>query len=164
MGYVQGRQHVARRDDIDSNARMGPFDRQTARQMSDGCFGGVVRGLWLRYIDDSTRHGPYHDHAPFLFSLHQMLRNCTGPEVGAVEIHAHQFVEAVGRVCDGVEVLGEAGGGDKMVHLAVRADDLVEGVSDRFGIRDVTEMRSDFRFPTKAMVSGRVLAVRAFGD
>ena len=86
-----------------------------------------------------------------------MLRNCTGPEVGAVEVHAHQFVETVGGVCNGVEVLGEAGGGDKVVNLAVSADDLVEGASDRVGIRDITEMRSDFRFPTrKTMVSGRV--------
>ena len=86
-----------------------------------------------------------------------MLRHCTSPEVGAIEIHTHQFVEAVGGVCNGVEVLGEAGGGDKMVDLAVSADDLVEGASDRLGIRDITEMRSDFRFPTKkTVVSGRV--------
>lgn len=56
VGYVQGRQHVARRDDIDSNARMGPFNSQAARQMSDGSFGGVVRGLWLWDVDDSARH------------------------------------------------------------------------------------------------------------
>ena len=86
-----------------------------------------------------------------------MLRHCTGPEVGAIEIHTHQFVEAVRRVCNGVEVLGEAGGGDEMVNLAMSADYLVERASDRIGIRNIAEMRSDFRFPIRTRVSGGVL-------
>jgi len=48
-------------------------------------------------------------------------------------------------VVDGWEVLGEAGGGDEVVDLAVLCDDLVQSCGYRLWLRDVGVVCGDLR-------------------
>ena len=75
---LQGRQHVARADDVDADPRVGPFHRQAGCQMTDCRLGRVIRCLRLRNIDYTSRHGPNEDHASFGLPFHKMAshRGC----------------------------------------------------------------------------------------
>ena len=108
--------------------------------MSDCGFGGVVRGLWLRYIDDGAGHGSDHHHRALSLAIEQMFSIFTSPEICAVDIDAPEFVEAVGRVGDGIKVFSKAGGGDQVVDFAMVTEDFGEAGFDGLVIRNVAEV------------------------
>lgn len=98
--------------------------------MSDRSLCGVVRSLRLRDVDDGATHGADHDNAAGCIALHQVLGNTNSEEPGAVDVHTPKLLHAVVWVVDGREVLGEAGGCDEVVDLAVLRDDLVQSCGD----------------------------------
>lgn len=122
---------------------MRPLDGERAGQVPHGRLGSVVRGLRLRHVDDRTTHAADEDDRAGRLPLHEMARHARREEVGAVDIDAPQLLHAVVGVLDGVVVLGEAGGGDKVVDLAVVLDDLVDGGVYRVGGGDVGVVRGD---------------------
>lgn len=113
--------------------------------MPDGGFGGVVRRLRLRHVDNGAGHGADHDHRAFDLALHEMPRHFAGEKVRAVDIDAPELLHAVWWVCDGVEVFGEAGRCDEVVDFAVVSDYIGHNVLDRHVVRHVTVVRGDFR-------------------
>jgi hypothetical protein len=88
--------------------------------------------LWLRHIDDGAGHAADEDHAPWGLAFHQVLRDGDGEQVCAVDVDAPELADAVNRVIDGLEILGEAGGGDEVVDPAVLYDDFGDGGFDGF--------------------------------
>lgn len=66
-----------------------------------------------------------------------------GEVVGAVDVDGPALLDAFGWVVDGVEVLGEAGGGDEVVDAAVERDDVVERLVDGVGAGDVGVVGGD---------------------
>jgi len=109
---VQCSKHIARRDDIDSNVCVRPLHRKRARQMPHGRLGRIVRCLRLGHVDNMSRHGPDHHHTAPNLPFHQMLSEAGGPVVGAIEIDAHELVDPIGGVGNGIKVFGEACTGD----------------------------------------------------
>ena len=109
---------------------MRPLDCKRRRHVPDRSLCGVVRSLRLRDVDNGTAHGPDHDNAAGCIALHQVLGNTNSKEPGAVNVDAPQLLHAVVWVFDGWEVLGEAGGCDEVVDLAVLRDDLVQSCGD----------------------------------
>jgi hypothetical protein len=142
--HLQRGKHVSRRDAVDPNARARPLNRQAGRQMADRSLRRVVWGLRLGNIDDSTRHATNHDNAPGRLPLHEVLGHSYSIQVGTVDVDPPEFLYAVMRVGDGVVVLGEASGRDEVVDLAVRLEDLGEGLVDGSWARDVAEVCRDF--------------------
>ena len=87
---------------------MRPLDRQTGREVADRGLRGVIRGLRLRHVNDAAGHGSDQHHAAFRFPFHQVASYRCGVEISAVEIDAHELLQSVKRIGDGLEVLGEA--------------------------------------------------------
>ena len=123
---------------------MCPFNGQTRRQMPDSRFGRVVGRLWLRHVDNGARHGTDHDHGAFGLALHEMSSHLAGEVVSAVNIDTPKLLHAVGWVCYGVEVLGEAGRCDKVINLAVVSDNVGHDLLDRHVVGHVTVVGGDF--------------------
>jgi len=107
-----------------------PLNGERRRHVSDRSLRGIVRSLGLGDVDDGTAHGPDHDDAARGVALHQVLGNTNSEEPGAVDVHTPKLLHAVVWVVDGREVLGEAGGCDEVVDLAVLRDDLVQSCGD----------------------------------
>jgi len=143
MLYSQGSKHVTRRDGVDTDSSVCPLDGQTGAEMTDRSLGRVVWSLWLRHVDNGTRHTANHDHAALGLPLHEMLGHADGEKVGAVNIDAPQLLDAVVWVADCVKVLGEASRSDEVIDLAVIADDLLDDLVDRFRIRDIGVVSCD---------------------
>ena len=78
-----------------------------------------------------------------------MPGKCTGPKVGAIHVDAPEFVQTIGRIGNGVEVLREAGRGDEVVDFAVVGQDLVETGFDRLRVGNVGKVGRDFRIAVK---------------
>lgn len=66
---LQGCKHVSRTDAVDSDTRVRPLDCQTAREMSDCSFRGVVGCLGLGHIDNGSRHRADHNSTSASFTL-----------------------------------------------------------------------------------------------
>jgi hypothetical protein len=111
----------------------------------DSSFGGVVGGLRLRDVDDGTAHGADHDNAAIGLALHQVLRDADSEQPGTVNVDSPQLLHTVVRIVDGWVVLGEAGGCDKVVDLAVLRNDLVESCGHRLRLGDVGVVCGDAR-------------------
>lgn len=127
----QGREHVARRDTVDSNVSVRPLNRTGCSKMSHCGFCCIVGCLWLRNIDDGTRHGANEDHrAGCCVSFHEVFCNACSEEVCAVYVDAPELLHPFVGVGDGVVVLGKAGAGDQMINLAVLANDIGKGGFD----------------------------------
>lgn len=129
-GDLQCGEHVSGRNAVDAHTCVCPFDCERGRHVSDCSLRGVVRSLWLGDVDNGTTHGADHDNAARCVALHQVLGNTNSKEPCAVNIDAPQLLHAVVWVFDGWEVLGEAGGCDEVVDLAVLCDDLVQSLGD----------------------------------
>jgi hypothetical protein len=114
---------------------------------------GVVRGLRLWHVHDCTAHAANEHDATWGLALHEMLGHPDGEEVGAIDVDTPELLHAVVWVLDGVEVLGEAGGGDQMVDLAMVLDDLSKDRVDRLWVGDICVVSSD---------SGDLLSSRIF--
>jgi hypothetical protein len=140
----QSCQHVSRRDAVDADAGMSPLDGQTRCQMSYGGFGGVVRCLWLRHVDDGARHAADEDNAARRVPLHQMLRDSHGVEVGSINVDPPELLDAVVGVRDGIVVFGEPGRCHQVVDFSMLFDNLGERLADRRRTRDIAEMGCDF--------------------
>ena len=130
---------------------MGPLDRQTRRHLPHRRFGRIVRRLGLGHVDDGPRHGADHDDAAGRFALHEVAGHADGEEVGAVHVDAPELLHAVVGVGDGVEVLGEAGGGDEVVDAAVGREDFGDGGCHGVGVRDVGVVGGDFGAPVRGL-------------
>ena len=144
-GDSQGSQHVTWANHVHSHARMCPFNRQATSQMSHSSLCRVVWCLRLRNVDNGTRHASNHDHGPLGLSIHQVLGGLTCPEVCPIDIHTPELAHPIGRVCNGIKVLGEASRGDKMVDFAMIAENLLEARFYRLRIGYITEVGSHFR-------------------
>jgi hypothetical protein len=114
--------------------------------------GGVVRSLRLWDVDDGTAHGTDHDDAARRLALHQVLGDTDSEEPGTVNVDTPQLLHTVVWVIDGREVLGEAGGGDQVVDLAVLRDDLVKRRGYGLGLRDVGIVCGDLGYIPRAWV------------
>lgn len=66
-----------------------------------------------------------------------------GEEVSAVNIDTPEFLHAIWWVCDGIEVLGEAGGCNKVVNFAVVFDNIGNDLLDRDVVGHVTVVGRD---------------------
>jgi hypothetical protein len=150
--HLQCGEHVTRGDAVNPNASTCPLNRQTRRQMADSSLRCVVRSLRLRNIDNSTRHAANHDNAPGHLPLHEVLGHSYSIQVGTVNIDSPKLLYAVMRVGDGVVVLCEARRRDEVVDLAVRLEDLGEGLVDGCWARDVAEVCCDLRDAGCALV------------
>jgi hypothetical protein len=64
-------------------------------------------------------------------------------EVGAVDVDSPELAHAVDGVVDGLEVLGETGGCDEVVDLAVSCNDLGDASLDGLGVGDVGVVGGD---------------------
>jgi len=136
-------QHVPRADAVDPDVRMRPFDRQATGQMSDSSLGSIVWRLRLRHVDDRTGHRSDHDDAALGLALHQMPRKSGCAQVGAVDVDAPQFLNAVEGVTDCVEVLRESGGRHHAVDFAMLFDDGCHRAIDGIGGGDVAGVGCD---------------------
>lgn len=116
---------------------MRPLDRERRGHVSDSSLSGVVGSLRLWDVDNGTAHGADHDNAAGCFALHQVLGNTNSEEPGAVDIDTPKLLHTVMWVVDSWEVLGEAGGSDKVVDLAVLCDDLVQRCGHGLWLRHV---------------------------
>ena len=112
---------------------MSPFYRQATSQVPYSSLRGVVRRLRLRYVYDGSRHRSDQDHTTLGFSLHQVAGHSYRKEVSAINIDSPKLLEAVIGVFDSVKILGEAGGSDEVVNLAVMPDDLGDRLVDGVG-------------------------------
>lgn len=136
-------QHVSRADAVDTNAGMGPFDRQASRQMPHRRLGGIVWRLRLRDVDDASRHAANHDDAARGLSLHQMLRHADRKEVGPIDVDSPQLLHPVIGVRDRVIVLRKSGRSDQVVDLAVVTKYIGNRCVHRLGRRDIGIMGGD---------------------
>lgn len=59
-----------------------------------------------------------------------MFRDGDGEQVCTVDVDAPELADAVDGVVDGLEVLGETGGCDEVVNLAMLLDDFGDGGVD----------------------------------
>ena len=143
-GGLQCGQHVARSNHVDTDPSVRPFNSQTGRQMSDGGLGRVVGRLRLRHVDNGAGHGADHDHGALGLALHEMPSDLAGEEVRAIDVDTPQLLHAVWRVCDGIEVFGEAGRCNKVVNLAVTLDNVGNDLLDRHVVGHVTVVSRDF--------------------
>lgn len=73
--HLQSSKHVARRDAVNSNVGMSPFDGERCGKVSNTSLGSVVRSLGLRDVDNGTGHATDHDNASWGLSLHQVAGN-----------------------------------------------------------------------------------------
>ena len=122
---------------------MSPLHGQARRKVANCSFRGVVRRLGLGDVDDCAGHGADHDHAAWGFTLHQVTRDSGREKVCSINIDAPELLDAVERVCDGIEVLGEARGGDQVVNLAMVLDNRLNCCIDRVGVGDVRIVGGD---------------------
>lgn len=90
--------------------------------------------LRLRYVDDGTAHTADEDHAAPGLALHEVASDGCRKEVGTVDIDGEQLAHALDGVVGGLEVLGEARGGDQVVNLAVLGQDLGDAGMDALWI------------------------------
>ena len=65
--------------------------------------------------------------------------------IGTVDVDGPAFLHPLGGVVDGVEVLRETGGGDKVVDMAVLGNDLVDSRVDGVGAANVGVVSGDLR-------------------
>ena len=93
--------------------------------------------MWLRYVDNSTRHGTDHDNATRSLALDKVAGNASGEEVASVNIDGPALLHTLVRVIDGIEVLCETGRRDEVVDVAVLSKDFLNGLVDRVGAADV---------------------------
>ena len=123
--------------------------------MPDSCFGGVVGSLRLWDVDNGTAHGADHDNAAVGLALHQVLCDTNSEQPRAVDVNTPQLLHTVVWVVNSWVVLGEPGGGDEVVDLAVLRDDLVEGRSHGLGLGDIGVVSGD----TRNVFRARILAL-----
>lgn len=123
---------------------MGPLNRQTGSQMSHSCLCGIVRSLWLRNVNDGSRHATNEDYASICLALHQVLCNGDCEEICAINVDAPELADTIDWVIDGFEVLGESGGCDQVVNLAMLLDDLCDCGVDGLGGGDISVVSCDF--------------------
>ncbi len=123
---------------------MRPLHRQTTRQVPHGCLRSIIWRLRLRYIDNCSGHTPDKDHSTRRLTLDEVLRDADGEEICAVDIDAPELADPLDGVVDGLEVLGEAGGGDEVVDFAVLGDNFCDSGFDGFLRRDVGVVGSYF--------------------
>lgn len=98
--------------------------------MPHSSLSSIVRRLWLRHIDNSTRHASNKDHCSWRLTFHQVFCNTNGKEVCSIHVDAPELADTVDWVVDSWEVLGETGGCDEVVNLAMLRDDLCDASVD----------------------------------
>lgn len=143
--HLQSSHHVTGRDTVDPNVIWCPLHRKRRCQLPDSCLGRVIRSLGLRHIDNSTGHASNHDNATAGLALDQVPGNPSREVIGTVDVDGPAFLHPLGGVVDGVEVLRETGGGDKVVDMAVLGNDLVDGCVDGVGATNVGVVSGDLR-------------------
>ena len=116
---------------------MSPLHGQARRKMANCSFRGVIRRLRLGNVDDCAGHGADHDHAAWGFTLHQVTRDSRREEVCSINIDPPELLDTVERIRDGIEVLGEARGGDQVVNLAMVLDNRLDCCIDRVRVGNV---------------------------
>ena len=122
---------------------MSQLHRERSRKVPNSSFGNVVGGLRLRDVDDAAGHAADEDEGARGGAGDKVAGDGGGEEVGAVDVDAPEFLEPVVRVSDGVEVLGEAGGGHQVVDLVVvSGEDRGDGGVDGVGGGDVAVVGS----------------------
>lgn len=118
---------------------MGPFDRHAGSQMSDRRFGGIIRSLGLRNVDNAAGHAANKDHRSVLRApFHQVLSYTRREQVGAVDVDCPDLPHALVGVCFGRKVLGEAGRRDQVINLAMSLDDACQCLVDAIRVGDIT--------------------------
>lgn len=70
--------------------------------------GGSHLRLGLGDIDNGTAHAADEDHAALTLTSHQVTRDSSREQVGAVHVDSEELAHAVEGVISGLEVLGEA--------------------------------------------------------
>lgn len=103
--------------------------------MPDGRFRGVVWSLGLGNVDDLSGHAADHDDAARCLTLHEVFCDTRCEKVCAVNINPPELLHSVIGVGDGIEVLGEPGGGDQVVDSAMLLDDLRKSLVYGVGVR-----------------------------
>lgn len=130
--------------------------------MADGRLGDVVRTTLCQYlvqgfidrrydylrlrlgnVDDGSRHAANQNHATGRLALHEMAGDGGSKQVCTVNIDGPQLAHAVNGIVDGLKVLGEAGGSDEVVNLAMLLDDFGDAGLDRLGVGDVGVVGGD---------------------
>jgi len=72
-----------------------------------------------------------------------VLGSLNTEEICSVDVDTPELLHALVWVGDGFVVLAETGGGDEAVDFAVLFDDGREGLGDRLGGGDITEVAGD---------------------
>lgn len=131
--HSQRGQHVAGADAVDADVGVSPLNSHRRRQMPHSSLRSVVRSLGLRDVDNGAGHRADHHDAAGRLTFHQVLGHASREEVGAVDVDAPELLDAIERILNRVEVLGEASRGHQVVDLAVLANDLGKDIRDRVG-------------------------------
>lgn len=111
--------------------------------MPNRSFGGIVRRLGLRYVDNGAGHGADKDNASASLTRHQVLCSLYGEQVGAIDVDSPQLLHTIKGVRNGIEVLGEAGRCHEVVDLAVLLHNVRKRFRDGFWVRDIGVMGCD---------------------
>lgn len=138
MGNLVGDSHST----LPSRTRNSGAARFGEQDFAKGQGKGIPNNKWhlrlgLGNVDDGTAHAADEDHAALGVALHEVAGNGRGEEVGAVDVDGEQLAHTLDGVVGGVVVLGEAGGRDQVVDLAVLRDDVGDAGADRVRIRHV---------------------------
>lgn len=140
---IQSSHHIPRANTINPNIIRRPLNRKRRRQLPNRRLSRIIRRLRLRHIHHRPRHTPNHHDTSGALALDEVTGHARGEVVGAVDVDGPALLDAFGWVVDGVEVLGEAGGGDEVVDAAVERDDVVERLVDGVGAGDVGVVGGD---------------------
>lgn len=103
--------------------------------------------LGLGDIDNGATHAANEDHAALGLTGHQVTSNRGGKQVGAIHIDRKELAESINGVVSGLEVLGEASRGHKVVNLAMTGEDISNASINTVWVRDVGKVSSDFGGP-----------------
>jgi hypothetical protein len=108
MLFLQGSEHVAWRNAVDTNASMSPLNSQTGSQMPNGRLGCIVRRLRLWYVDNGSRHAANKYHATRGIPFHEMFGHGDCKQVCAINIDAPKLPYSLNWIINCFEVLGES--------------------------------------------------------
>jgi hypothetical protein len=75
----------------------------------------VVWCLWLRDIDNGTRHGADEYDAAWRLPLHEMLCHSNGKKICAVHVDTPELLDAIIRITNCIIIFREAGGCDLLM-------------------------------------------------
>jgi hypothetical protein len=101
---VEGGVHVTGGDGVDTDAVTGPLGSEGLGELHNTGLGGVVAGLLLRVVDDSTGHRGDVDDGATSLGLDHGLTNGLGDDEGASDVDVDETTEHVVVVDLGLDV------------------------------------------------------------